>query len=128
VYRYRLFLAETQFNVCGYWFSKLNEEQGARWLAKSRATLLQSLRTDPKNIDAADQAVRFTRSIAELLTGKKDFNMAERVLQEARQELLALQKESAEYSALSSLIETLDSSLLDVLEEREKAKQPADVA
>lgn len=127
VYRYRTALAETQFNFCMYWFALLEEERGAVQMARTRKTLLQALRMDPTNIDAVQQIVTFTQNLAEPLAAKKDFDMADRVLQEAIGELLAIQKESSEYAGLSPAIEILKAAARQVLDAREKAAKPTNV-
>lgn len=127
VYRYRTILAETQFNYCCFLFIEGQDERATAELAQCRATLLQSLRIDPNNLDAADQLVRFTQSIAEPLLEDQGFDLANDLVQEAIEELLALQKESPEYSALSPFVEKLQASARQVRKQREKAENPEDV-
>jgi len=127
VYRYRIRLAEVQYNFCNFWFRQHQEDRAALQFAKSRATLLQAIRVDPKNFDAASQLVRFTQNLVEPLLEKRYFAMAERVLQEAIQELLALQQESEEYSDLQTAIKTLQDVARQVQSLRVEAETPVDV-
>ena len=129
VYRYRIVLAETQYNFCSFWFLNQQNDRAASQLAKSRATLLQALYIDPKNTLAAEQLVLFTQNIVDHLLEKKNLDMADRVLQEALQELLALKQESEEeYSGLEPSIETLRSMARKVRQMRIEAETPDDVA
>ncbi len=127
VYRYRIVLAETQYNLCSFWFVQQQEERAVIQLSKCRATLLQGIRIDPRNLDAAEQFVRFTQNIVEPLLEMHNFDLADQLLQEALQELLALQQESAEYSGLQPSIETLESLARKVQSLREEAETPKDV-
>jgi len=127
VYRYRMVLAETQYNFCGFWFFQNENDRAAKQLAKCRATLLQALRIDPQNIDAADQLVLFTQNIVEHLLEKKNQDLASQFLQKAIQELLALQQESEEYSGLQPAIERLQSLAREVEALRAAAETPDDV-
>jgi hypothetical protein len=129
VYRYQIVLAETQYNFCSFWFLNQQNDRAASQLAKSRATLLQALYIDPKNTLAAEQLVLFTQNIVDHLLEKKNLDMADRVLQEALQELRALKQESEEeYSGLEPSIETLRSMARKVRQMRIEAETPDDVA
>ena len=128
VYRYRDVLAETQFNFCNFRFAQREDEKGAQMLAKCRATLLRALRIDPSHSQAAEQFVRFTQNIAEALLEDKNVDVADQLLQEALQELLALQQESEEYSGLQPAIEALESTASKVQQMRIEAETPDDVA
>ncbi|NOZ40862.1 MAG: protein kinase, partial [Planctomycetes bacterium] len=127
VYRYRVVLAETQYNFCGFWFLNTQNDQAAEQLAKSRSTLLQALRVDPQNANAADQLVLFSQNIVDHLIEKKEFDLAGQLLRDAIQELLALQQDSEEYSGLQPSIETLESLARKVQSLRIEAKTLEDV-
>ncbi|MGI9428928.1 MAG: protein kinase domain-containing protein [Bythopirellula sp.] len=127
VYRYRNLLAETQFNLSNFWFYDQQDERALIQLKNCRATLLQSLRMDPNNLDPAHQVVRFTKNMIEALLENKKFDQAEELLADATQELLALQKESEEYAALSTSIDALQSMANQVQQQRTAAETPDDV-
>jgi len=127
VFRYRIILAETQYNSCAFSCFQEQYDRATLQLAACRATLLQALRIDPQNTNAADQFVLFTQSIVEHLIEKEEIELADQVLQAASQELLALRRESTEYSGLQPSIEALESMARKLLLEQEKSKIPADV-
>ena len=124
VYRYRTALAETQFNRCNFLFFLQQDEQAASQFSRCRATLLQALRIDPANKNVANQLVRYAQTLAEPLAEKKDFDMASRLLRKTRQELLALEKESPEYSALAKPIQALQVALKKIQTQRTNAENP----
>lgn len=109
VYRYRIVLAETQFNYCMFSFERNLNEQGAEFLAKSRDTLLQAVRIDPENMRAAEHFLSFTETIVGALANQEQPNldMAERLAQEAIQEMQALLADSREYEGLQPLLDDL---------------------
>ena len=129
VYRYRIVFAETQYNFCTFWFVQAQDDRGVQQLAKCRATLVHGLRIDPRNSDAVEQLIRFTLNIVEPLLEKEDqdFDTSEQVLQEAIQDLLALQQESEEYAGLEAAIERLQASAREVQERRSAVETPEDV-
>lgn len=132
VYRYRSALAETQFNRCGFLFFQTHDEQAAIHFDRCRATLLQALRIDPENRDAANQLVRFTQNLAEPLIEKTDrdiddFDLAARLIEETVQALLALQNESPEYTSLQSSIEALQSSASKIQAQRAEVENTGGV-
>ncbi len=137
VYRYRTALAETQFNRCQYLFFRLysqdenialvDADEAINQFGKYRETLIQALRIDPKNKDVANQLVQFTQNLVEPLTQKidaqaGDFELADKLILETAQALLALQMESSEYESLRQpieLLQTIARKIRDQLDEAE---------
>ena len=128
VYRYRIVLAETQYNFCGYWLLNEQNDKGVKQLAKCRKTLLQAIYLDPQNTDAAEQFVLFTQNIVDHLIEKKEYGIADQLLQEAIQELLALRQDSKEYSGLQPWIDALESTASKLQQLRLEAESPDSVA
>ncbi len=119
VFRFRLPLAETQFNRAGFLFFAEKDEQAIDQFDKCRDSLLQALRVDPNNHTAADQLVTFTRNLAEPVASKqnanqKDLDRAVLLVQESRQGLESLAAESVEYEFLEQSIETLKKLEFDI--------------
>ena len=73
--------------------------------------------------------VSFTLSMVDAMLDSErlDFDRAEELLADATQELLALQQESEEYSALGTSIESLQAMMKKVQQRRAEAETPADV-
>ncbi len=109
VYRYRIVLAETQYNYCLFNFTIGENERGAEQLGSCRETLLQAIRVDPNNKNAAERFLSFTQTVVEdlVLNDEPNFDMAERLAQEAIQEMQALQAESNEYASLAAILDKL---------------------
>ncbi len=129
VYRYRIVLAETQHNYCLFNFMIGESESGAEQLARCRETLLQALRVDPSNADAAEQLLSFTQTVVEdlIMNDQPNFDMAERLAQEAVQEIQALQADSEEYAGLKPILEKLVELANKVQELRSETELPSTV-
>lgn len=107
VYRYRLPMAEVQYNLCNLLFFRDKDDQAVQLLANSRSTLLEAIRIDPNNQNAADELVRFTSSVTEALAERHDYKLAGELVDSAIGELDALRRESPEYASLQTQIESL---------------------
>lgn len=107
VFRYRITLAETQYNVCAYWCLCEKYQDAASHLQLCRETLIQGLRIDPKNADAADYYADFTLSIVDHLVEKQVVDTAYQVALDSTAELEALAAESDEYAWLESILKRL---------------------
>lgn len=127
VYRYRIVLAETQFNYCMFCFTGGENEQAAAALGNCRATLLQSLRIDPNNAAAADQLLSFTRTINAALTdgSQPNFEMAGRLSREALAEMQDLINESEEFQSFQAYLEKLK-ELVEATEQKRSATEESE--
>ena len=123
VYRYRMPMAETQYNLCNLLFFQNKTQQATQLLANCRSTLLEAIRIDPENGDAARELVRFTSNTSEALAEMGDFDVALQVITSAVGELQALRQESAEYSKLDPQIEKLKAKAADLTQRKSKAEK-----
>jgi len=127
VYRYRMPLAETQYNLCNLLFLQKKQSQATQLLANCRATLLQAIRIDPNNDNAGNELVRFTSTLVQALAEQGNFALAGEQLDSAIGELQTLQKESSEFSGLQTHVETLKKTAAVIREQRKQAEKPAGV-
>ncbi|MEM8945083.1 MAG: protein kinase [Planctomycetota bacterium] len=129
VYRYRIVLAEAQFNYSQFCFNFGQQELGLLLLGKSRATLLQSLRIDPSSTQAANQYLTFTQTIVAAFVEnlRPDLAMAETVAQQALDEIRALFNESKEFEVLLPIVEELQDTVQSIQTQRGKDEESSTV-
>lgn len=107
VFRYRITFAETQYNLCAFWCLCEKYLDAASHLQLCRDTLIQGLRIDPGNVDAAEHYADFSLSIIDHLVGKKKPEIAYQVALDSTAELKVLATELDEYAWLEPILERL---------------------
>lgn len=114
VFRYRIVLAETQYNLCAFWCFCEEYEQATKQLAICRRTLLRGLRIDPQNVDAAEHYANFSLSIVDHLVEKQVVDTAHQAALDSTAELEALATESDEYAWLGPILERLRTKSIEL--------------
>ena len=129
VFRYRIVLAEVQFNYCMFNFNFGLQEEGLKLLGRSRMTLLQALRVDPDNQQAVGQFLNFTKTMVAAFAenDRPNLEMAETVAQQAFDELQRLIEESTEYQSLQPNLEKLNAVIESIQNARTKQEDEKSV-
>jgi eukaryotic-like serine/threonine-protein kinase len=123
VLHYRLRLAETYYNLCNLCFFQKQTNMALKHLADCRECLLDGIRINPRDDQAAQELAASVRAIALALAEEKSFQIALDQLDQTIAPLEALIEQSPEYSSLARQVEDLQKTAERIRSDQRKSEE-----